>query len=366
MYYIIFIFILSLLTILAANQYYFPNSKFAELSSLVLFNATITTIALSLLFAACGIMIFLALAGLLYRLRRHLIITLISCFIIFMLYEFLFKSEERYQSLASSSRPNIILIGMDSLRPDFLSYSGFDRKTPYLDSFLEQSTVFAEAVTPLARTFPSWSSLLTGQYPRELNIRSNLSSQKQLRLDATLSSILKQNGYETIYATDETRFSNIDRNFGFDRIISPPMGLNDFLIGNFNDFPLSNLLINTLAGKWLFPHSYANRPRIILSPDIFALLKPVLEEIENPVFSCFSTCPYLWASFLEKVMPQNAILQALAVSIHKLKFYNYSGKSFAGSCHHGCCQTMVRLDFGVNLLEQDYITGKKVPCFIKG
>src|SRR5207253_529486 len=150
------------------------------------------------------------------------------------------------------------------------SYFGYDRPTPYLDSLLESSTVFPDAVTPLARTFPSWSSLLTGLYPRQSRIRSNLADQTDLQLTSTLPAILRNHGYETIYATDETRFSNIDKNFGFDRIIGPPMGLNDFLIGNFNDFPLSNLFVNTVIGKILFPYNYANRaPHFTYDPDSF-------------------------------------------------------------------------------------------------
>ena len=47
--------------------------------------------------------------------------------------------------------------------------------------------------------------------------------------------------------------------FGFQKIIGPRLGVNDFLIGTFNDFPLSNLLINTRLASGIFPYNYINR-----------------------------------------------------------------------------------------------------------
>jgi arylsulfatase A-like enzyme len=305
LYFVIAVWILSVLTIITANQYYFPNSKFAELSSLILWNDTITKLAFFMLSTCCGIIILLALLEFISKYTRVFLTVLILASTIITI--FVFKPSSSLTTPATASRPNIILIGLDSLRPDFLSYFGNERATPFLDSFLEQSAVFAEAVTPLARTFPSWSSLLIGNYPREIHIRSNLASQHELDLTGSLPTILQHQGYETIYATDETRFSNIDKNFGFDRIISPPMGLNDFLIGNFNDFPLTNLVVNTRAGKHLFPHSYANRPvYFTYDPNSFLHeLQPMLEEQHaKPLFLaahfCLTHAPYLWADLSGK------------------------------------------------------------------
>lgn len=301
-HFILGIWILSVVTILTANQYFFPNSRFAELTSFLLINQSLAKIFFLLFSAICSLLILLAAIGLLKLFHQRLFFISVLLLLLIASGIFLFKSHSQNSNpAATASRPNIILIGIDSLRPDFLSYFGYEKQTPFLDSLLEESTVFAEAITPLARTFPSWSSLLMGQYPREIHIRSNLADQQKLELQDSLPAILKQHGYETIYATDETRFSNIDKNFGFDRIIGPGMGLNDFLIGNFNDFPLSNLLVNTALGKWLFPHSYANRPvYFTYDPNSFnRLLKPLLEEKRTrPLFLathfCLPHAPYLW------------------------------------------------------------------------
>ncbi|VVC75885.1 hypothetical protein AQUSIP_11860 [Aquicella siphonis] len=321
-YYAAGVWFLGLLTILTANQYYFPNSKFAELTSLVLINQQVTMAALVALAGLCAIIGLLAVAGLVKRIIRHSLFYLPLLIALGATSGFTFFKSASHPIInaASAVRPNIILIGIDSLRPDFLGYFGSERPVPFLDSYLERATVFSEAVTPLARTFPSWASILTGQYPVQTRIRSNLAQQNGLQLENTLPSILQRNGYETIYATDETRFSNIDRNFGFDRIITPPMGLNDFLIGNFNDFPLSNLIVNTSLGKWLFPHSYGNRPVYFLyDPDSF--LRSIKETLSvrhdaKPLFLAMHFClphyPYLWSGLPGKdYTPQERYVESI-------------------------------------------------------
>lgn len=205
--------------------------------------------------------------------------------------------------VATAEKPNIIIIGIDSVRPDFLSFFGHDKPTPHIDNFLNQATVFSESVTALARTYPSWVSILTGLYPKINHARTNLIDQHQLDLSATLPAILQRNGYKTIFGTDETRFSNIDQHYGFDEVATTPIGFNDFLLGSLNDFPISNLLVNTVIGKYLFPHSYANRGVFATyNPDAFIhLLKPVLAEPRTkPLFMVVHFClphyPYAWAS----------------------------------------------------------------------
>lgn len=299
----IVLWLLGIMTILVANYYYFPNSKFADIVYPVLFNQLVTQIILLVLFLFCSIAMIIALLGLIKIIYKqtiaYLIISITILSIVGFKYFNITKSSEAvaYQE----TLPNIFIIGIDSLRPDFLGFFGHDIETPFFDSFLNSATVFSEAVTPIARTFPSWNTILTGQYPRETSIRTNLAQQIGVDSMTTLPKILQQYGYETIYATDETRFSNIGKNYGFDQIITPPMGLNDFLIGSFNDFPLSNFIINTSMGKWLFPYSYANRPVFFTyDPNSFlTLIKPAItEEHHKPLFFAIHFClphyPYLW------------------------------------------------------------------------
>jgi hypothetical protein len=55
------------------------------------------------------------------------------------------------------------------------------------------------------------------------------------------------------------RFANIDTSYGFDQTITPPIGASEFLIEMLVDTPLSNLVINTRLGGWLFPRAHGNR-----------------------------------------------------------------------------------------------------------
>lgn len=298
--------VLGVVTALVANQYFFPNSRFAELTAFVFFNRSFLYGVFLVLTASCSLIIGLWVLWCLWRLLKRPLYIILAAGLFFCLHYFFLGSSNVIVSANLDRTPNIILIGVDSLRPDFLSFFGAQRETPFMDSFLNEATVFSEAVTPLARTFPAWVSILTGKYPLHTGIRFNLASQAHFDYQESLANQLHAEGYETVFATDETRFSNIDNKFGFDQVLAPPMGLNDFLLGTFNDFPFSNLLINTPLGRWLFPYNYANRAaNFTYQPNSF--LRLVDEQLSNrktkPLFLAIHFClphfPYLWAD-LEK------------------------------------------------------------------
>jgi hypothetical protein len=159
-----------------------------------------------------------------------------------------------------SDRPHLVLIGVDSLRCDVVGAGREPGLTPNIDNFVRnESQLFTDAITPLARTFPAWTSILTGRYPRATGARENLVARSSLSMVDTLADLMRANGYRTIFATDEVRFSNIDKSFGFDQAITPTVGAADFLLGKANDLPLANLVANSWLGKWMFPATYGNR-----------------------------------------------------------------------------------------------------------
>jgi arylsulfatase A-like enzyme len=143
-------------------------------------------------------------------------------------------------SSGGNTQPNIIVIGIDSLRPDVIGSRDRLGITPNLDVFLNGGAhEFKDAITPLARTYPSWMSVLSGQYPRTHGIRENLMPRPT------------EKGRELL--------PDIDASYGFDTVLTPTIGAADFLLGSANDLPLPNLLANTVAGRVLFPATYANR-----------------------------------------------------------------------------------------------------------
>lgn len=282
--------------IFSLNAHYFPNSYFAgPIHQYVWLNR--------ILLSVCSMM--LVMASLLayvncFLFKRHRMIG--SLFILIVLAAGGGGFHERLTA-THQSKPNIIFIGLDSLRPDYTGYFGNTHvHTPNIDHFLQSSTVYTNAYTPLARTFPSWVGILTAQYPLHNHARMNLADPKDIILGDTLAKRLKASGYFTIYGTDEVRFTDITKAYGFDRIIGPKGGAVEFLLGGLSDFPLTNLLINLPISRFVFPYNYADRAAdITYEPDSFLrLVKAALANRPNqPVFLAIHLClthwPFTWA-----------------------------------------------------------------------
>lgn len=290
------------IAILTLNAYCFPNSFFAEpfihhqwLSNFALLITTTTLLVVTLF----------AYINLFYAKRYHFF------GIVFLglgLSAALFSCYDAWFITASSpksqpEKPNIILLGIDSLRPDYTGFFGMPAsKTLHIDSFLQTATVFTQAYTPLARTFPAWISILTAQYPKHSHARINIANEALIVTNDNLAKRLKRAGYETIYGTDEPRFTDINKAYGFDRIIGPKSTIVEFILGGLSDFPLTNLLVNLPWGRLLFPYNYGNRAAdITYEPDAFLhLLKVGLaNRSEKPLFLslhlCLSHWPFSWA-----------------------------------------------------------------------
>jgi len=321
----IIIWLLLLCFILSANQYYYPNSKFAQLTSLLMLNANVSKYVFYFFLIMIVIPVTTGIQRVLCAMNKRLWIPVVTGMtIIFYAYN---TYQFKYLSSATSEKPNIILIGVDSLRPDFINWLGSDYSTPFMDQFLSQSVYFTEAITPLARTFPAWMSILTGQYPQEINIRTNLMNLHNQSFPESLPAILKTHGYETIYASDESRFSNIDKRMGFNQIVTPPIGFSDFLIGSLNDSPLTNLIVNSFLGQVLMPYNYANRAAYYhYNPDTFInrLSRTILKSHQQPLFLAVHFClphyPYLYAGLNgENLTPQERYVASIERVDQQLK-----------------------------------------------
>jgi len=92
--------------------------------------------------------------------------------------------------------PNIVLITVDTLRPDRLHYGGNPRNTsPHLDRLAQEGVVFTRATSVAGWTLPSMATVLTGRYPGEHG-----ATDFHWSLEAsmpTLASILRDHGYDT-------------------------------------------------------------------------------------------------------------------------------------------------------------------------
>ena len=71
-----------------------------------------------------------------------------------------------------SSQPDLVLLSVDTLRPDHLGVYGYARDTtPNLDAFFASGRVYPRAYSTSASTAPSVVSLLTGRLPQEHRVR---------------------------------------------------------------------------------------------------------------------------------------------------------------------------------------------------
>ena len=61
------------------------------------------------------------------------------------------------------NKPNLLLIGVDSLRRDRLSLYGYKRlTTPHIDNFFKEGVVFEKCFSPSIPTPPGYASIFTG------------------------------------------------------------------------------------------------------------------------------------------------------------------------------------------------------------
>lgn len=132
----------------------------------------------------------------------------------------------------AGDRPDVVLVTIDTFRPDRLGTLGGERTTaPFLEELMARSVIFERAFSTSSWTAPSTSSLLTGTYPVNHGViegfmahRNRRDHEKSLEASVTLNrlpdelptlaEILRQEGYRTFGASSNI---NIGPAIGFDR-----------------------------------------------------------------------------------------------------------------------------------------------------
>jgi len=103
-----------------------------------------------------------------------------------------------YAALAvPTASPNVVFITIDTLRPDHLGCYG-DKQigTPNIDTLAADGTRFERAYTAVPVTLPSHTVIFTGTYPTLSGVH-DFAANKLSPTQATLASVLKDNGYTT-------------------------------------------------------------------------------------------------------------------------------------------------------------------------
>lgn len=92
--------------------------------------------------------------------------------------------------------PNILLITIDTLRPDHLSCYGGINSTPNLDQIAKNGVLFRNAFSQVPLTFPSHTSILTGLFPVHSGVHNN-GLESFTKSGFLISETFHQNGYKT-------------------------------------------------------------------------------------------------------------------------------------------------------------------------
>jgi arylsulfatase A-like enzyme len=158
-------------------------------------------------------------------------------------------------------RPNIIMIGSDTLRADRLGVNGYARNlTPNIDRLAATGINFAQHLVPIGRTAPSLLSLLTGLWPHSHGVRDNYVDAREFRVfEDALPRALARAGYRTAVLGDWAGSDLGKFDLGFDVVDTSPdqWNLKYLLRQGPKDIRLFlSLFTHNRLGKYLLPEVY--------------------------------------------------------------------------------------------------------------
>ncbi|MFB6345654.1 MAG: sulfatase [bacterium] len=121
----------------------------------------------------------------------------------------------------SSKNRDILLVTVDTLRADHLSFMGYPKNTtPFMDTLAGRGVTFTRAFSPTSVTAPAHASILTSLYPLQHRVRKN--GQGMNSDITTLQQILRKAGYQTAGAVStESHFSPSNLSQGFELFDDP-------------------------------------------------------------------------------------------------------------------------------------------------
>lgn len=117
----------------------------------------------------------------------------------------------------------IVLIVIDTLRPDHLPFYGYQKNTaPYLAALAGRGAVFENVYSPSSWTAPATASIFTSLYPFQHGVLTGILAGQDMKMEIlgipeglrTLPEIMKDSGYRTYGAANNP---NIGEEMGFSR-----------------------------------------------------------------------------------------------------------------------------------------------------
>ncbi|MFC1852945.1 sulfatase [candidate division CSSED10-310 bacterium] len=197
--------------------------------------------------------------------------------------------------------PNILVISLDTLRPDILGcYGSPDGLTPNIDRFSRHSSLFAEAISQAPSTTSSHGSLFTSRYPFQLGFHAGRGKLENSNL--TLATILMRQGWFTGAVTGGAKmaaFTGLDQGF-YSYSTRDPSGT------AVKNYVLPWLEQHAHKPFFFFYHTYHIHAPYRFNPAITAHIFPEYkgsitgsETIENPRLTNISRTDkqYLWTLY---------------------------------------------------------------------
>src|SRR5581483_5797944 len=162
---------------------------------------------------------------------------------------------------ARTGRPNIVMIGADTLRADRVLNPRYERRlAPNIERLAENGVSFPNCYVPCARTAPSLISLFSGTWPHTHGVRDNFVAGADTNLPVNmLPQRLRDEGYRTVALSDWCGADFLKFSFGLDIADVPPDQWNlRYLIrqGPKDLRLLLSLFCHNRFGRWVLPEIY--------------------------------------------------------------------------------------------------------------
>ena len=114
---------------------------------------------------------------------------------------------------ADADRPSLLLVTMDTTRPDHLQPYGSDVETPTLAALASEGVVFEQAYSVAPITLPAHTAIHTGLYPPQSGVRNNGTHYVPAEV-TTLAERLRARGWRTAAFVSA---SVLERRYGLDQ-----------------------------------------------------------------------------------------------------------------------------------------------------
>src|SRR5262245_13458595 len=126
--------------------------------------------------------------------RKFFIAALLLIIFLVAIYFYMHKAPNKTR--VHLNKPNILLITIDTIRPDYVScYSG-SNSTPHIDSIAKNGILFENTFSEVPLTFPSHTSILSGLSPAHHGVHNN-GMEVLSKNEILISHELKRQGYRT-------------------------------------------------------------------------------------------------------------------------------------------------------------------------